>query len=147
MPRTASSTPTVPITLTSNVSRGRSVAFAHQRLGGQVEDHVGAGSWRRPSLSAAAIADVGLVVVAPTDSRTPEAEKLLGSVGGGSGVAGHLGAQVVQPDGQPRAFEARMAGDEHRAAGKRLGKVERHYHTFHGALPESHILFRASYSR
>ena len=55
-------------------------------------------------------------------------------------VAMNLGAQPMQPQRQPAALEASMAGDQYRAATPKCGMKA--HQIFHGARPDSHRVSR-----
>jgi hypothetical protein len=59
-------------------------------------------------------------------------------------IAADLRPQGMQPEGEPGAFEAGVAGHEHAFA---LIDGAKHHQTFQGALPLSHILLSISNSR
>ena len=91
-----------------------------QGLGGQVEDH---GGLRGLHLGrqAASVADVGDHVLEPRTQVERCKEARLGWRG--ERVAGDLGAKGHEPLGEPRPFEAGVAGDEDAAVGVALSQA------------------------
>jgi len=104
------------------------VAVAHQRLCGQVQDDLGAGLSER-LLQPGQVADVGDARVhARADTGHVE------QVGSGrrlQGIAGDLGTEPLQPEGQPTALEVRLPGEEDPFVGPEHAQSQ----TFQGAWP------------
>ena len=59
--------------------------------------------------------------------------KRLGEVVGGSAEAGDAGPQPVEPEAEPGALEARVAGDEDASVAPEIASSG--HHVFHGARP------------
>ena len=129
--------------------RGLGVAAPHQRLRRQMEDDLriavrhraaqGVGVANVGDLAVAEAADVGSVEQVMVPLRRQR-------------VAGYPGAHLRQPECQPAALEAGMAGQQDALAGPE-GRVDaavaepRHYQTRQGASPRSHIASSARFSR
>ncbi len=108
----------MPITLAAKVSSGCTVARAHQRLGGQVEHDLGP---RRLAREAARrrIADVAdmMTVGGRGAEQVVQARRGLR----GKRQPGHLRPQARQPQRQPGALEAGVAGEENALASPEVG--------------------------
>ena len=95
------------------------VRFAHQGLGGQMEDHIGA-EFLHGADHGITVADVAAHVLHVLFQMHGLE---MGRAGGHAvGKAADGGAHLAQPRGQPGALETGMAGDEHTAAFITVGK-------------------------
>ena len=112
------------------------VAAAHQRLGRQVQHHLrlACAADRRQGLR---VADVHQMV----SLQPPLQPQLLEQVGVAirrQAHAAHLGAHLAQPQRQPAALEAGVAGEQHPRACPEPGGdacAGHQFHTFQGARP------------
>ena len=111
---------------------GLGIAFPHEGLRRQVKDNIRRGRVER-GMEGRRVTKIGSMVRDEQVANTGSS-KIAGRRGRRQRVTGHPGPQSVQPDRQPRAFEARMSRNEHGAAGKNLGERRLHCQSFHGTL-------------
>jgi hypothetical protein len=122
-------------------------ALADQRLGREMEDHLGAAlahRLRKP----AQVADVGDVGVDLAGKPEGLEEARVG--GRLQCIAGDAGTKPREPRRQPPAHEAGVAGDEDAAASPERSRHAAGGHACHtcqGARPLAHISFSSCISR
>ena len=117
------------------------IGLADERLGGEVKDDLRpvGGKRRRKRRVVADIGDGGNHAIAdPGDVEQARRGRRL------ERIARDLGAERAEPQRQPRALEAGMAGDEDAPA---LPESGRAHHVFHGARPVLHASSRVILSR
>jgi len=108
------------------------IGAADQRLRGQVQDHVRLRA-RNGVLQRCGLADVAGDFPLAGMRADQFMEVRLG--GRRQTEADDARPELFEPEGQPRAFEPRVAGDEDALA---LVVIEEHHQTFQGALPLFH---------
>ena len=120
------------------------IGASHQRLSGEVEHDFGtpAGEDRTHILVIADVAH-GRAEAALQPAKREERRRGAGR----QRQAGDDGAHIEQPDSEPAAFEAGVAGNQHAPAAPELAVHHRPRQTAQAAAPVSHRLLRSWVSR